>query len=112
MSRAVELKIAGQAYRVVTSASATELARLAETVEDALAQVTPKGRQPSPQSMLLASVTLAHELEEERARYRELEERYRQTLTELLGQVDRLLGAEEPVPALASSSRQASHANK
>ncbi len=87
----VQLKVAGQTYHVVTSAEPAELTRLAAKVEDALYGVTPDGRQPSPQALVLAAITLAHELEEERAKRVELEERHRRVLESLLGKVDRVL---------------------
>lgn len=88
---AVQLKVAGQTYRVVTSASEGELTRLAEKVEDTLESVTPLGRQPSPQNFLLAAISLAHELEEERRLRTELEARYAQKLSEFLSHIDRLV---------------------
>lgn len=95
MSEAVvQLKIAGQTYRVVTSASAEDISRLVSRVEDALRSVTVPGRQPAEQSMVLAAITLAHELEEERRARAALEARYELKLRELLGLVDRALGSE------------------
>lgn len=101
---AVQLKVAGKTYQVVTSAAEEELHRLARKVEDALAGVIPDGRQPSPQALVLAAITLAHELEEERARRIAAEERHRHVLTQLLGRVDRVLDEVELAPARASSS--------
>src|SRR5688572_843089 len=88
---AVPLKVAGQTYRVVTSAPQDELDRLVKVVEAALAEVTPPGRQPSPQALVLAAITLAHELEEERARRVAVEERHRRVLGSLIGKIDRVL---------------------
>lgn len=88
---AVQLKVAGQVYRVVTSAPEDELGRLAARVEDALAQVTQPGRQPSPQAFVLAALTLAHDLEEERERYRQLEERHKHFVQDVLGRVEQAL---------------------
>jgi cell division protein ZapA len=101
---AVQLKVAGQTYQVVTSAPESDLKRLAKVVEEALEGVTAKGRQPSPQALVLAAITLAHELEVAREEKRELKERYQRTLTSLLGRVDRVLceseslANEEPSP--------------
>ena len=106
---AVQLKVAGQTYRVVTSAEPSELTRLASKVEDALSGVTPPGRQPSPQAPVLAAITLAHELEEERAKRQALEERHRRVLSSLLGRVDRVLEETEVLvqsPAGGSDSHQ------
>jgi cell division protein ZapA len=106
---AVQLKVAGQVYRVVTSAPEDELLRLASRVEDALAQVTAPGRQPSPQAFVLAALTLAHELEEERERVRQLEERHKALLQNVLERVERALGDEaEPALARASARSQSS----
>ncbi|HSC88447.1 MAG TPA: cell division protein ZapA [Polyangiaceae bacterium] len=91
---ATQLKVAGQVYRVVTSAPTDELERLAARVEDALAQVTAPGRQAPPQAFVLAALTLAHDLEEERARYRALEARHRAFVENVLGRVENALGGE------------------
>lgn len=99
----MELKIAGQSYRVVTSASADELEQLALSVENALEAVTPSGRPLSPQAFVLAAISLAHDLETERAKLRALEERYRTTLGRWVGRLDALLQEEEPELILARS---------
>lgn len=92
MSRAaLQLKVAGQTYRVVTSATADELERLAEAIEDRMFQATAPGRRPTQQSLVLAALTLAHELEEERERRRCAEERYRESLRTLLQRIDAVL---------------------
>lgn len=97
MSEAVvQLKIAGQSYRVVTTATEDDLKGLAHRVEDALRSVTTPGRQPSEQAMVLAAITLANDLEQERRARRELEARYETQLRELLALVDGALG-ETPV---------------
>lgn len=99
MSRAaVQLKVAGQTYRVVTSATQEDLQRLADAVEDRMFAATPPGRQPTQQALVLAAITLAHELEEERERRREVEERHRESLRTLLGRIDAVL-EEAVVPA-------------
>jgi cell division protein ZapA len=92
---AVELRVAGQIYRVVTSASKEELTRLGAVVERALYEVTPPGRQPAPNALVLAAMTLAHELEEERAKRIALEARHREILGRVLTTIDEVLG-EEP----------------
>lgn len=103
---AVQLRVAGQTYRVVTSAGEQELHRLAKKVEVALSEVTPRGRQPSPQALVLAAISLAHEVEEERARRIELEERYRRVLTSLLDRVDHVLSeADELMPEVVAVAK-------
>lgn len=101
----VQLKVAGQIYQVVTSADGSELKRLAKKVEGALTGVTPPGRQPSPQALVLAAITLAHELEEEQAKRQAAEARHREVLRSLLGRVDRVLDETE---VLVSSSTEPS----
>jgi cell division protein ZapA len=92
---AVQLKVAGKTYSVVTSAAPEELRRLAEKVEDALVGVSPPGREPSAQALVLAAITLAHELEEERAARVALEERHRKFVQSMIMKVDAALG-EQP----------------
>lgn len=94
MNRApVELKVGGQTYRVVASAAEDELRRLANVVDERLRELTGPGRQVSPQAMLLAAIALAHDLEQERSRRRELEQRSREMLRTLLARIDAALEA-------------------
>lgn len=101
---AVQLKVAGKTYQVVTSAAEEELHRLAQKVEDALHGVVPHGREASPQALVLAAITLAHELEEERRQRLLLEERYRRTLQSLLGRVDDVLQESQVLARRGGSS--------
>lgn len=93
--RAVNLSIAGQSYRVVSSADEEELQRLAEAVGAKMAEVTPDGRVIGPQAMLLAAMALAHELEEERSRRAAVELRTQEMLRNVLGRIDDVLGTSE-----------------
>jgi cell division protein ZapA len=86
--RPVQLRIAGQSYRVVSSASEEELERLANTVSAKVEELTPSGRIANPQAVLLAAMALAHELEEERARRVALERRTRDLLRRILVRLD------------------------
>jgi cell division protein ZapA len=92
--RTVELRIAGQSYRVVSSADEPDLHRLAETVSAKIAEVA-RGKPAAPQAMLLAAMSLAHELEAERARRQALEKRTRELLRRVLGRLDDALDEEE-----------------
>lgn len=65
--RAIELRVGGQSYRVVTTASPDDLERFAAMVDEKLAPHLAPGRPPHPNAMLLAAISLAHELEQERA---------------------------------------------
>jgi cell division protein ZapA len=85
--RTVELRIAGQNYRLVSSAPADELQRLAEVVEAKLAEIAPKGK-AQPQALLLAAMALAHEVETERDRRESLERRARDLMRRMLVRID------------------------
>ena len=89
----VELRVGGQTYRVVASTEEQELKRLAEIVDARLRQLSPPGRQISPQALLLAAIALAHDLEDERARRRDVEARSKERLRSLLERIDRALDA-------------------
>lgn len=98
--RTVELRIGGQSYRVVTSSPQDELQRLADLVETKLAEVAPKGK-AQPQTMLLAALALAHEVESERGRRETLERRTRDLLRRVLVRIDDAL---EPYEAAEATS--------
>jgi len=92
--RTVRVSVAGQQYKVVSSAAEGELQRLASKVDAKVAEVTPRGRAMTPQSMLLAAIALAHELEEERAKRESLERRTRDVLRRVLVRIDDALSPE------------------
>jgi cell division protein ZapA len=91
MSRTVELRVAGQTFRVVSSAPEEELRRLAAVVNSRLAETVGKGRGTAPQAMLLAAIALAHELETQRDQRRLLERRTRDLLRRMLARIDEAL---------------------
>jgi cell division protein ZapA len=93
--RTVELRIAGQNYRLVSSAPAEELQRLAEVVEAKLAEIAPRGR-AQPQALLLAAMALAHDVESERSQRESLEKRTRDVLRRVLVRIDDALEPLEP----------------
>ena len=88
MSRTVELRIAGNSYRVVSSAAEADLQRLAQVVAAKLAEVSPPGRPVQPQAMLLAAIALAHDAEAARADQEALERRTRDLLRRALVRID------------------------
>lgn len=90
--RTVQLRVGGQTYRVVTTASDEELQRLAAVVDQKLATVVPAGRAVTPQAMLLAAMALAHDLEEERERGVAIANRARGAFGRMLERVDAALG--------------------
>jgi cell division protein ZapA len=95
--RTVDLRIAGQSYRVVSSAPEADLKRFAAVISDKLAEVTPRGRAVQPQAMLLAAMALAHEVEAERDQRAALERRTRDLLRRAMVRIDAALEPlEEP----------------
>ena len=89
----VELKVGGQTYRVVASAEESELKRLADLVDARLRSMSAPGRPISPQSLLLAAISLAHDLEEEKRKRAQLETRSKEMLRSVLSRIDAALEA-------------------
>jgi cell division protein ZapA len=102
--RTVQLRVAGQTYRVVTTANDADMKRLVSTLEEKLAEVSPRGRSVNPQAMLLAALALIHDLEEERGRARRIEGRAKEALGRLLTRIDTALQEEgDAAPSAAPS---------
>ena len=99
--RTVQINIAGQSFKVVSSSAEQDLRRLASKVDEKMAEVTPRGRTVAPNAMLLAAMALAHELEEERARRAALEGRARDVLRRALVRIYDALEGSEPDEARA-----------
>jgi cell division protein ZapA len=91
----VELKVGGQTYRVVASAEEAELRRLADLVDARLRSMSAPGRAISPQSLLLAAISLAHDLEEEKRKRAQLETRSKEMLRSVLSRIDAALEAND-----------------
>jgi cell division protein ZapA len=91
-SRAIELRVGGQNYRVVSSASRGELERFAAVVDEKLAPYVSAGRPLHPNALLLAAISLAHELEAERDRSDRIASRAREVVESIVAQVDDALG--------------------
>jgi cell division protein ZapA len=108
----VELRVGGQTYRVLATAEEADLHRLADVVDDRLRKLTAPGRAVSPQSLLLAALSLAHDLEDERNRRIRSEQRAREMLSSLLARIDSALEADSvelaatPAPSAAESSEE------
>src|SRR5262252_9326426 len=90
--RTVQLRIAGQTHRVVTTASDADLKRFVSVIEGKISEVNPRGRALPVQALLLAA--LVHDLEEERARSSQLEVRTREALGRLVERIDAALADE------------------
>jgi cell division protein ZapA len=91
----VELKVGGQTYRVIASAEETELRRLADLVDARLRGMTAPGRPISPQALLLAAISLAHDLEEEKRKRAQLEARSKEMLRSVLARIDAAIEASD-----------------
>ncbi len=91
--RAVQLRVGGQQFKVVSSASEGDLERLAGVVDAKLTELGPKNR-ATPHGVLLAAIALAHDLEEERAKREALERKTRDLLRRVLVRVDHALEAD------------------
>jgi cell division protein ZapA len=100
--RTVQLRVGGQTYRVVTTASEEELQRLAAVVDQKLASVVPPGRAITPQAMLLAAMALAHDLEEERERSAAIAAKARGAFGRMIERVDAALGGGEALGPLTA----------
>ncbi len=85
--RTVQLTIAGQSYRVVSSSTEAELQHLAAKVDAKVSELVPVGKPPAS-AVLLAAMALAHEVEEERGRREALERRTRDVLRRALVRVE------------------------
>jgi cell division protein ZapA len=88
--RTVQLRLAGQTYRVVTTASDAELKRFVSMIEEKLSAM-PRGKALHPQALLLATLALAHDLEEERTRSQRIEAHAKDTLARLVERIDAAL---------------------
>lgn len=101
---AVEVNVGGHLYRLVASAGEQSLQRYAGLVNERLRELTGSERAVHPQAMLLVAMALAHDLEEERARHRELRAQAEESLRSMLARVNAALdGADEngdPFPSI------------
>lgn len=94
----VDLKVGGQTYRVVASAEEAELKRLADLVDTRLRSMSAPGRPISPQSLLLAAISLAHDLEEEKRKRALVEARSKEMLRSVLARIDAAIEASDEKP--------------
>ena len=90
------LTIGSREYKVKSSATEEELARLAETVNAKLAAVP--GRAGPTQDLVLAALALAHDLEAEQRRALALERKSRDMLRRVLVRLDNVLELDEGSP--------------
>jgi cell division protein ZapA (FtsZ GTPase activity inhibitor) len=89
--RTVELTVAGDTYRVISTADEPELRRLAAMVEEKLAGHWQPGRPVTTRAMVLAALSLAHDVHEQRERANRIAERAREGVRSVLGRVDEAL---------------------
>jgi cell division protein ZapA len=93
--RTVQVKVGGQNYKVVTSATDDELQRATLIVEQKLAEVSPPGRMANPHALLLAALRLANELEEVQTKHAQLRTQTRSAFVRLRDRIDATLGIAE-----------------
>lgn len=105
----VDVVIGGRRYRVSATTDAERLHRLAQLV-DAKLLALPQLQRTHPDALVLVSLALAHELEEQRQARQTMTERYALRLTQLLAKVDAALGRmdEEGKPLTPVESAPAS----
>jgi cell division protein ZapA len=89
--RNVQLRVGGQSYRVLTTATDAELKRCVAAIDERLNEVNPKGRAPHPQALFLAMLGLVNELEEARAAATLAQAAARETLDGVLRRIDAAL---------------------
>jgi len=99
----IDLTVAGQRYRIVTPAEPDDIHRLVAVLEERLAALQLPSRFTPPQKLLIAALALASDLEEERLRHRETQNRARESLTNLLQRIDQALELTEPPQANAAT---------
>jgi len=90
MSQAtVALTIGGQVYRVRSAATEHELQRLAAAVDSRLRSLGGSSQSAlAPQTLLLVAISLAHDLELEMARRKQIEHAAQDSLQLLLDRID------------------------
>jgi cell division protein ZapA len=88
---AVEVNVGGHLYRLVASSGEQSLQRYAGVVNERLRELTGSDRTMHPQAMLLVAMALAHDLEEERTRHRELRAQAEESLRSMLARVNAAL---------------------
>jgi cell division protein ZapA len=89
--RSVEVIVAGQKVKLVSTATDEELRALAAIVSERVEQVAPRGRPSTPQALVLAAMSLAHDLEVERGKREVLERKARDSVRRMLVRVDQAL---------------------
>ena len=97
MPEPVEVRVGGRTYRVVASTDEAALQRLANLVDERLRELSGPGRALAPKSLLLAAISFAHDLEEERQRRTEIERRSRETLSSVLKRIDAAIEAADQI---------------
>lgn len=109
----VAVTVGGQTYRLVASVPEDELQRLAAVVDARIREIVPRGKPVTANAVLLAAMSLAHDLEAATAEKQTLEAKSRDLLRRLLTRIDDALDAEgadgdavgEPVEVPVGSRR-------
>lgn len=103
MSQAtVALTIGGQVYRVRSQAPEHELRKLAAHVDERLRSLAGSSTPVAPQALLLVAISLAHDLELERAQRKRLQNVAHDALQLLLERIDSALHvADQTIDSIA-----------
>jgi cell division protein ZapA (FtsZ GTPase activity inhibitor) len=101
--------VGGVSYRLAATADEAQLQRYAAIVDERLRSLTPSGT-VHPNGLVLVALSLVHELEDERRRRGQVEQRSRESLQRLLQRIDDALDSVDengeplpPLPVLESS---------
>ena len=90
--RTIVFSVAGRAYRVVTSASEEEIRKLAGIVDERMRAIA-AGRQPGMEALVLAAISLAHDVEAQKARVDEIALGARKVMGRMLDKIDTALAS-------------------
>lgn len=88
--KAVEVRVGGRRFRVLSSASPEEVRRLAGLVEARIEAIAP-GRGADPEALILAAMSLAHDLQEAELAVRQGRMRATAVVARALSRVDSAL---------------------
>lgn len=98
MKQTVNIEIAGAKYRLATDADPAHLERLAELVNERVAELGPKALRSASPAQLLAVVALglAEDLERAEASRAALESSARKVIDRAIARIDQRLAEEQP----------------
>lgn len=102
----VAVTVGGQAYRLVASVPEEELRRLAAVVDARIRDIVPRGKPVTANAVLLAAMSLAHDLEAMSGEKQALEAKSRDLMRRLLTRIDEALDSEDAGEAGTSAEAE------